>query len=199
MMAPSIGVGATRVALALVAAFASGDGNQPFEVTAGRVVVVCPLTVGGRFEVTTTAVSGQATVDERSREIGGVFSVDLRTLDAGIGLRTTHLKENYLEVQRGSGFDVATLTRIVLDGPPASVQRRPVGFRGQFTLHGRTELVTGNVELSRKSGQYDVKVRFPLRIDAFHIAKPTYLGVGVANDIEVTVRATLSSASGTTR
>ena len=66
-------------------------------------------------------------------------------------------------------------------------------------LHGQTEMVTGKVEITRKSGQYDVKVRFPLRINAFQITKPTYLGVGVANDIEVTVRATLSPASGPTR
>ena len=29
------------------------------------------------------------------------FSVDLRTLDTGIGLRNAHLRDNYLEVSRG--------------------------------------------------------------------------------------------------
>jgi len=37
----------------------------------------------------------------------------------------------------------------------------------------------------------DVKVKFPLRIDVYEIARPTYLGVGVSNQIDVEVRATL--------
>ena len=127
------------------------------------------------------------------------MTVDLRTLDAGIGLRTTHLKENYLEVHRGPGFDAATLTGIVLDVPLARLPGGPVGFQAQFTVHGQTRPVAGNVDVARKAGQYDIKVRFPLHIDAFQIAKPAYLGVGVSNDIDVSVRATFVRASGSAR
>ena len=188
-----LNVGTWRGALALALALAgvAPAHGQTFEVTSGRVVVVCPLTVGGRFEVTTTAVAGQIALDPRVREIEGVLGVDLRTLDAGIGLRTSHLKETYLEVQRGPLFERATLSGIVLDTPVAGMPNGPVGFQGQFTLHGQTRAVAGNVDLSRKDGRYDVRVRFPLRIDAFQIARPAYLGVGVSNDIDVTVRATL--------
>jgi polyisoprenoid-binding protein YceI len=83
------------------------------------------------------------------------------------------------------------LSRIVLDAAIGGLPNGPVGFQGQFTLHGQTQPVAGNVDLSRKDGRYDVRVRFPLRIDAFQIARPTYLGVGVSNEIDVSVRATL--------
>ena len=51
-----LNVGTWRGALALALALAgvAPAAGQTFEVTSGRVVVVCPLTVGGRFEVTTT-------------------------------------------------------------------------------------------------------------------------------------------------
>ncbi len=184
-----------RVSMALaLASAAAADGHQTYGVSSGRVVVVCPLTVGGRFEVTTSAVTGQVIVDEQKREVEGTLSVDLRTLDAGIGLRTTHLKENYLEVQRGPGFDAATLTGIVLDAPVARLPGGRAGFEGRFTLHGQTRVVNGTVDIARKADQYDVRVRFPLLIDAFQIARPTYLGVGVSNAIDVTVRARFTRA-----
>lgn len=188
-----------RMVMALALAQVSVGGSELYEVTSGRVVVGCPLTVGGRFDVTTPSVSGQVMVDERARELVGAFVVDLRTLDAGIGLRTTHMKDNYLEIGRGPTFATAVLTNIVLDAAPEKVPNGPVGFRGQLTLHGQTRQVTGNVDLSRKANRFDIKVRFVIRIDAFHIAKPTYLGLGVSNDIEVTVRASLQSVAGPSR
>ena len=196
MDAVSLAGGVGRVVMALTLAQAAGGTSDTYEVTSGRVVVGCPLTVGGRFDVTTSSVSGQVTVDERARELAGAFTVDLRTLDAGIGLRTTHMKDNYLEVGRGPTFAAAVLTDIVLDAPPAKVPNGPVGFRGQLTLHGQTRPVTGNVDLSRKGLRLDVKVRFVIRIDAFQIAKPTYLGLGVGNELEVTVRASLQPVAG---
>ena len=91
---------------------------QAWQVSQGQVGVVCPLTVGGRFEARTTSVTGTVTLTEGSRDVNGTFVVDLRTLDTGIRLRNDHLRDNYLEVARGPGYDTAVLDAIVLAAPP---------------------------------------------------------------------------------
>ena len=169
---------------------------QSWHVADGRVTVVCPLTVGGRFEARTTAVKGQVTMPEGTRDVDGSFSVDLRTLDTGIGLRNTHLRDNYLEVSRGPEYDTAVLSEVVLDAPPPARGRSAtLGFKGVLSVHGNAKPVTGTAEVSYKGDALDVKVKFPLRIDAYEIARPTYLGVGVSNQIDVEVRATLKPAT----
>ena len=169
---------------------------QAWQVSQGQVGVVCPLTVGGRFEARTTSVTGTVTLTEGSRDVNGTFVVDLRTLDTGIRLRNDHLRDNYLEVARGPGYDTAVLDAIVLAAPPpAPGQSAALGFRGVLTLHGQGAPVSGTAEVSHKRDHIDLKVSFPMRIDAHAIARPTYLGVGVMNQIEVTVRATLKAAA----
>ncbi len=167
--------------------------ERTWQVTQGRVTVVCPLTVGGRFEAKTTAVTGKVTTAEGSRHVAGAFVVDLTTLQTGIGLRDLHLRDNYLEVSRGPGYDTAVLDAIVLDAPvPARGQSAVLGFNGVLTLHGRGNPVSGRVELASQGDRLDVKVTFPLRIDVYAIARPVYLGVGVTNQVQVSVRATLN-------
>jgi len=168
---------------------------QAWRVSGGHVSVVCPLTVGGRFEAKTTAVTGEVSVPEGAREIGGAFSVDLRTLDTGIGLRNTHLRDNYLEVSRGPTYDTAVLDAVVLDAPaPSRGRSATLGFKGVLSVHGNAKPIAGTAEVTHRGDSLDVKVKFPLRIDAYEIARPTYLGVGVANQIDVEVRATLKPA-----
>jgi len=165
---------------------------QSWQVSAGHVTVVCPLTVGGRFEAKTAAVKGEVTVSEGRPDVAGTFSVDLRTLDTGIGLRNTHLRDNYLEVSRGPAYETAVLSDVVLDAPaPARGRSATVGFKGVLSVHGNARPVAGTAEVSHKGEAMDVKVKFPVRIDVYEIARPTYLGVGVSNQIGVEVRATL--------
>lgn len=169
---------------------------QAWRVAGGHVTVVCPLTVGGRFEAKTAAVTGDVTLPEGTREIDGAFSVDLRTLDTGIGLRNTHLRDNYLEVSRGPTYETAVLNAVVLDAPaPSRGRSATLGFKGVLSVHGNARPIAGTAEVAHKGDTLDVKVKFPLRIDVYEIARPTYLGVGVTNQIDVEVRATLKPAS----
>jgi polyisoprenoid-binding protein YceI len=71
------------------AAQASAGG---WEVSGGDVVVVCPLTIGGSFEATTTRIEGALSADPaRGSALIGEVAVDLTALDTGIGLRNRHL------------------------------------------------------------------------------------------------------------
>src|SRR5262245_58380913 len=62
-----------------------------WRIASGEVAVLCPLTVGGSFEAKTDNLTGELRVDAaQPSKLAGELSVDLRTLDTGIGLRNTH-------------------------------------------------------------------------------------------------------------
>ena len=65
----------------------------------------------------------------------GELRVDLATLDTGIELRNSHLRDDSLEVERGPDFRQAVLSGIVLDDPPASSGRHTAAFSATLALH----------------------------------------------------------------
>jgi len=153
-------------------------------VAGGDVTVVCPLTVGGSFEARTKALTGDvAPAPQQSGGIDGALLVKLDTLETGIGLRDRHMRENYLEVGKGNGYEVATLENIQIekaDGKGA--------FHATLLLHGQKRPVAGTSTVHKRGdGTTHVDAEFPLKVSEFAIPKPTYLGVGVRDEIQVKV------------
>ncbi len=152
------------------------------------VSVRCPLTVGGSFEAKTTSLGGEIIVDpQKQGALDGSLAVDLRTLQTGISLRDSHMRENYLEVQKGTGYEQATLSQIRLDGVNASAPLGKVGFRGVLALHGQEREVSGTADIRKAGEGLRVHATFPVKVSDFDIASPTYLGVGVRNEVSVIV------------
>ena len=115
--------------------------------------------------------------------------MDLATLDTGIELRNRHLRDEYLEVERGPDFRRAVLSGIVLgDPPPTGGGRRDTRFSGSLVLHGVQRAIEGEAELLRREGRIQVEAVFRLSLEAFGIPPPRYLGIGVRDAVEVTVR-----------
>ena len=85
-----------------------------WRVPQGAVRVMCPMTIGGSFDAKSSAMSGSLTAN--GAHVDGTLVVDLKTLDTGIALRNDHMRDNYLEVGKGAGYDTATLTGIDLKG-----------------------------------------------------------------------------------
>jgi polyisoprenoid-binding protein YceI len=150
------------------------------------VIVRCPLTVGGSFDAKTTTLGGDLAIDPQKQELDGSVAVDLRTLQTGIKLRDTHMRDNYLEVQKGPGYDQAVLTRIRLDGNAAAPIGK-VGFSGTLAVHGVQREVTGTADIRRTAEGVRVQASFPIKVSEFAIASPSYLGVGVRDDISIAV------------
>lgn len=172
--------------LALHGAAAAQD--PAWRVTAGDLVVVCPLTVGGSFEARTRSLTGQLRVDpSQPGRVAGELTVDLRTLDSGIGLRNTHMRDNYLEVGRGDGFDRAVLSDIVL-GTDAATASGAVDFTASLLVHGVRKPVSGRARVTRSEGDVRVEAAFPLTLADFEIPEPRYLGVGVKDQVQVKVK-----------
>jgi polyisoprenoid-binding protein YceI len=150
------------------------------------------MTVGGSFEAKTSAIQGTVTAGSAGAPLGGELSVDLASLDTGIGLRNEHMKKNYLEVGRGQGFDHAVLSRIRLgDADPQGIQGK-TPFTGTFLLHGTTQPVSGQATIRRDGKDVRVEASFPVSVAAFGIEKPQYLGVGVRDQVTVNVSLTAS-------
>lgn len=174
----------TAVALAGVAVVTPNS----WRVVQGDVRVICPMTIGGSFEAKTIALSGSVTISAANPQaFEGMLAVNLRTLDTGIGLRNEHLRKNYLEVDNGPAFEVATLSGIALQGVNPDATGGKGSFTGSLTLHGLTKAVTGSVEIRQVSARLRVKATFPVRLPDFNIPKPRHLGIGVEDTVRVEV------------
>ncbi len=160
----------------------------------GDVRVECPLTIGGSFEAKSKMLSGSVGPGAAPGDPWiGEFVVELASLDTGINLRNQHLRDNYLEVGKGPDFSRAVLTDIRLTGIDAAAPNGKGAFSAQLQLHGVKRPVTGPAELRRSGTGVRVRASFPVVLEAFSIAKPRYLGVGVKD--EVTVQVTFETTS----
>ena len=145
------------------------------------------MTIGGSFDAKTTALSGSVTASATGSRVDGTLAVDLRTLDTGIGLRNEHLRNNYLEVDKGPRFDTATLSEIDLNGFNPDAPEGKGSFTGLLTLHGVTQTVTGAVDVRQTDAGLRVKASFPVELSDYSIRKPRYLGIGVKDIVQVEV------------
>jgi len=113
--------------------------------------------------------------------------VDLSTLDTGIELRNTHLREKYLEIGRGAEFATAVLSGVRLDKGGTSSFRGQTAFTGMLLLHGVRRPVAGQADIRSEGNDVRVLASFPLHVDDYGIAAPRYLGVGVKNEVQVKI------------
>ncbi|MBN4048108.1 YceI family protein [bacterium AH-315-O15] len=158
-----------------------------WRIMSGEVRVLCPLTVGGNFSATTTVLEGVVAADASER-LRGALEIDLTTLDTGIELRNTHLRDTYLEVDRGQNFARAVLSAIALDGADPRTFEGETAFRATLRLHGVERPVSGVADLSRTPDGIGVVARFPVALSDHAIQAPRYLGVGVRDQVQVEVR-----------
>ncbi len=143
------------------------------------------MTIGGSFDAKSSAISGSLT--SNGGHIDGTLAVDLKTLDTGISLRNEHMRDNYLEVGKGAGYDTAALTGIDLKGLNGDAPDGKGSFAGMLTVHGVTKSVGGPVEVRKAGSGLRVKASFPVNLPDYNIPEPRYLGVGVKNTVQVEV------------
>ena len=170
-------------------ALAAAAGAESWTLTAGEVRVRCRLTVGGSFDAVTSAIAGVLRLENAGAPgNAGRVRVGLDSLDTGIGLRNTHLRETYLEVDRGEAFREAVLTGVELAEPmPSGGRDHETTFAGLLSLHGMERRVEGEARLARSDGGLRVEAEFPLSLEEFGIPPPRYLGVGVRDEVRIAV------------
>jgi polyisoprenoid-binding protein YceI len=176
-------------------AVVTSAGGASWHVGQGEVSVKCPMTVGGSFDATTSALTGMLTTSTaRPSGFDGSLAVDLRTIDTGIALRNDHLREKYLEVDKGAGYEQAVLSDVVLQGLSADAPTGKGSFTGSLMLHGVKKIVTGPAEIRQAGTGWRVRASFPVNLPDYNIDKPRYLGVGVKDTVQVSVTFTATQS-----
>jgi polyisoprenoid-binding protein YceI len=162
-----------------------------WRVDRGDVQVVVPLRPGGAFTATTSSLSGTLTMAaEKPTQLNGDLSMNLATIETGISLRNQHLREKYLEIAKGRGYDRAVLSAIQLDDADGAAFAGRSRFSGMLLLHGVSQRVTGTADVRPEGAGRRVKAEFTLTLTDFGITPPEYLGVGVAGKLLIKVQLT---------
>jgi len=178
--------------LSLVAGAVGAAERPGWKIERGEVRITVPLKPGGAFEATTSALTGTLFLDSAARpaHLGGEVAIDLATIDTGIALRNQHLRENYLEVAKGAGFDKATLSDIRLADADGDSFSGTSAFTGTILIHVVKHEVAGKVEVRTEGTSRRVHAEFPLTLTDFAVTPPEYLGVGVGSRLLVKVQFT---------
>jgi YceI-like domain len=153
------------------------------------------MTVGGNFEARTASLTGSISLGTTGSTSSapssggseGRFAVDLRTLDTGIDLRNEHLRRTYLEVDKGEGFNRATLSDVQLGDLNIATLEGKTPFTATLLLHGTKKPIKGQAEIRRNPAGLLIEATFPVTLADFGIPKPQYLGVGVKSQVQVKV------------
>lgn len=182
----------TLAALFAVAAAAGPAAQTPsWQINRGEVRILVPLKPGGAFEATTPSLTGALSLEsEKPAVLTGEVSIDLTTIDTGIALRNQHLRDNYLEVAKGRGFDKAVMSDVRLTGADGEAFEGRTPFSGNLQLHGVKHAVEGTADIRTDGSGRRVRAEFPLVLTDFGITPPEYLGVGVATKLLVKVQFT---------
>ncbi|MGE3680569.1 MAG: YceI family protein [Bdellovibrionales bacterium] len=119
-------------------------------------------------------------------KLRGEIEVDMRSLETGIALRDRHLKETYIQTKE---FPHAKLQ---LKGLSLSAKDLKSGFKnrdfaGDLHFHGVKKPITGQLDLEPG---LKMQARFKIRLTDFDVKVPSYLGVTVAETLDVEVKST---------
>ena len=181
-------VAGTLVALALTAGGPQAAADSTWRVAQGDVRVTVPLRPGGSFEARTPSLAGVLTLSgARPAQLAGELVVDLATIDTGIDLRNRHLRENYLEIAKGAGYDKAVLSEIRLAEVAGDEFEGRSPFIGSLRMHNVTKPIAGTAEIRRDGAAVRVTATFQIQLTDFAVEPPMYMGVGVGNKLIVKV------------
>lgn len=162
--------------LAAVQLRAGGDAKASFEAV-GRPSL---LKIKGEG----SPVTGHLQLD--GDKVSGRFEVDVDRFDTGIDLRNRHMKENYLKTKDFPKAIVDIASVQLPAGWTLGQDLRDAPFKGELTLKGVTKPVEGKV--TAKGANLDTEASFVISLNDFDVDVPKYMGVTVADTVNVTVR-----------
>jgi polyisoprenoid-binding protein YceI len=133
------------------------------------------------------APKGQLKLEDKKLNGAATFKID--SMDTGIGMRNKHMKEKYLEIGK---YPDAKLTFKDMALPANSASENfsadSLPFKGLLSLHGVENPVEGTAKVDRKSDQTTIDARFSFKPSAYKVASPSFAGVTMADDVNVTVQ-----------
>ncbi len=167
--------------------------NVPTYNTADMVFV----TKRGHVEFTSRVFGTIGTFTGESRDLNGKidllentisFSLELSSLKTGIRQRDRDMHRT-LDVDRYPVSEYTGVLSSVIDQNSPVMQN--VNVEGAFTLHGVTRdlIITGT--LRNQPDGLILEVDWPLKLSDFQIEQPRIYGVGIEDEQDIRIRATL--------
>ncbi len=118
--------------------------------------------------------------------------VDLDAMETGIGMRDRHMKEKYLETSK---FKTAVLRFVSSPVPPSLLKEGgELSTLGTLLLHGVEKPVTVAMKITAEGDQLKCEAKFKLKLSDFSIEIPSFSGITVADEVEVTSLTSVSKA-----
>jgi polyisoprenoid-binding protein YceI len=156
------------------------DALAALQAAGGTAMFVAVGPAGLRIEGRTSEV----TVSEAAGDVRVI--VALANLDTGIGLRNRHMREKYLEVDK---YPTASLVvgRAGLRFPDEG-QEIAATAAGTMTIHGKAHPVTFSYTARHDHGAFRVSGSVHLDMRDYDIRVPSYLGITVKPEVDVTVQ-----------
>jgi polyisoprenoid-binding protein YceI len=126
------------------------------------------------------------TTELTATEEGGnvVISVPLGNLATGIALRDQHMRDKYLEVAKYPAA-ILTVARAGLK-VPAGGEKVEADAQGTLKLHGQSRPVIVHYDTKGDGAALSAHGKFRINMNDFGITVPSYLGVTVKPDVDVT-------------
>ncbi len=173
-------------------------------VVLATVAMADTWTVGDGSEVIFTSKAPMESFDGKTKKVAGHIicagedlssglelriEVDLASIDTGIGMRNTHMRERHLETD---DFPLAVFTgqTVMANSAPALEAGRTVELtvRGAFDLHGVSQPrdITAEVTLE-DDGSLTVVAGFEVSLEDHDIDRPKFLVMKLADEQQVKV------------
>ena len=181
----------TIIGFLLLTAAAAETATETWVVGAGSEVVFTSKAPMESFDGKTREVRGHitCTVGDLGGPLDLRIEVDLASLDTGIGLRNSHMRDRHLETDK---YPLAVFTgeAVTSASSPALTPGQPVEVqvRGHFDLHGvnRPLEITASVDLA-EDGILRVETGFPVKLSDHEIDRPKFLVMKLADEQQVKV------------
>lgn len=112
------------------------------------------------------------------------FEVDLNSLDTGIGLRNTHMRENYLETDQ---FPFAHFTGKLIKAEKISEDTYQAVTQGKMFIHGVEKEISVDGILIRQDDGFRIQAKFVTPLSDYKIKVPKIMFFKIDENIQVEV------------
>jgi polyisoprenoid-binding protein YceI len=170
----------------LALSLSSGVFGQEYLTKNGKVKFLSKAALN-EFEGKSAVLNGLIDLDKNLLD----FFVDLNTLKTGIGLRDSHMRENYLETDK---FPFAEFTGKINGTPQLAIgQKVHVKAIGTFKIHGVERQIEVSGFLTKlQNGKIELETNFTILLSDYKIPIPKLVFYELAEEQQVTIKATLT-------
>lgn len=135
----------------------------------------------------------QAEFEIKDNTLNGKFEIDLKTLDTGMNLRNSHMKEKYLQVDKYPKAILSVENQKLDEG--WSIDKPEIKGKkiaGHLEVHGVKKPVEVLYSLNNDK---KIQAEFDIKISDFNIEIPSFMGVTVADKVTVKVESEIKNAN----